>query len=93
MIEDETRARNIWARVRLTFSADVREVERNEERFDTLCDEICEKHGPVMALIKPFTDFHLFEITPTRGVLVTGFASAYAVIGRDFELAALLSSS
>ncbi len=93
VIEDETRAQNIWARVRLTFSADVREVKRNEECFDILCGEIGEKHGPVMKLIKPFTDFHLFEITPTRGVLVTGFASAYNVTGRGFELAELLSSS
>lgn len=93
LIEDETRAQNIWARVRLNFSADVREVERNEERFDILCDEIGKTHGPVMAIIKPFTDFHLFEITPIHGVLVTGFASAYDVTGRYFELADLLSSS
>ncbi len=93
VIEDETRAKNIWARVRLTFSADVREVKRDEERFDILCDKIGEKHGPIMAIIKPFTDFHLFEITPTRGVLVTGFASAYRVTGHGFDLAELLSSS
>ena len=93
VIEDETVAQNIWARVRLTFSADVREVKRNEERFDMICDKIGEKHGPVMAIIKPFTDFHLFEITPTRGVLVTGFASAYNVTGCGFDLAELLSSS
>ena len=29
-----------------------------------------------MDLIRDFTDFHLFEVTPERGTLVTGFAAA-----------------
>ena len=93
LIEDEHTAQNIWARVRLTFLADVKEIARDTPQFDEICAAIGQRHGPVMSVIKPFTDFLLFEITPKQGLLVTGFASAYDVTGPDFALADHLTSS
>jgi len=46
-----------------------------------------------MQLIREFSDFHLFKISPVAGVLVTGFAAAYQVKGEHFELIAHLRSS
>ena len=86
LIADEGSSQNIWARVRLKFRASVEELSREDAAFDNLLDSIGEKHGPVMDLIRNFTDFHLFKITPERGNLVTGFAAAFEVERADFEI-------
>ena len=39
-----------------------------------------------MELIREFTDFHLFKITPIKGSLVTGFAAAFAIEGDEFAI-------
>ena len=93
LIEDESVAQNIWARVRVKFSAEVSELSRHDPRFSGLCDDIGALHGPVMEMIRNFTDFHLFEIKPEQGVLVTGFAQAFSVNGPTFELTEHLSKS
>ena len=93
LIEDEEKSPNIWARVRLKFSADVLELARDEKRFLSLCNQIGQVHGPVMEMIQNFTDFHLFEIQPRQGTLVTGFAQAFSVNGPDFELTEHLRKS
>ena len=93
LIEDETVAQNIWARVRMKFSAEVSELSRDDPQFSELCDDIAEAHGPVMEMIRNFTDFHLFKIKPEQGVLVTGFAQAFSITGPMFELTEHLSKS
>jgi len=86
LIADEGSSQNIWARVRLKFRASVEELSREDAAFDSLLNSIGDKHGPVMDLIRSFTDFHLFKITPERGNLVTGFAAAFEGEGADFEI-------
>jgi len=86
LIEDEATAQNIWARIRLSFTGDWREINRADPEFDRRTAEIGARHGPVMQVIKPFTDFHLIEITPIEGRLVTGFAAAFSVIGPAFTI-------
>lgn len=86
LIADEAASQNIWARVRLKFTAQTIEIARDADEFEQILDEIGATHGPVMDLIRDFTDFHLFEITPERGTLVTGFAAAFQVEGPEFTL-------
>mgnify|MGYP001448322927 CR=1 FL=1 len=86
LIADEGSSQNIWARVRLKFKASVTELSREDATFDNLLDNIGDKHGTVMDLIRNFTDFHLFKITPEHGDLVTGFAAAFEVKGTNFEI-------
>ena len=93
LIEDEATAQNIWARKRIKFSARIEEISRDDARFEGVCDAIGTAHGEVMQLIREFSDFHLFKISPVAGVLVTGFAAAYQVKGEHFELIAHLRSS
>lgn len=93
LIEDESVAQNIWARTRMKFSAEVSELSRDDPQFSELCDDIAEAHGPVMEMIRNFTDFHLFKIKPEQGVLVTGFAQAFSITGPMFELTEHLSKS
>lgn len=93
VISDESQSQNIWARHRLKFQATVSEVPRADERFETACDDIRSAHGPVMDLIRNFSDFHLFEITPKTGVFVSGFGAAFDVLGADLVLGDKLTRS
>ena len=77
----------------MKFSAEVSELSREDPQFSELCDDIAEAHGPVMEMIRNFTDFHLFKIKPEQGVLVTGFAQAFSITGPMFELTEHLSKS
>ena len=93
IVEDEVSAKNIWARVRLKFKAEIREIKRDSQNFQIISDKIASRHGNVMNIIKDFSDFHLFSITPLSGTIVTGFGSAYKVTGIDFKLSDQPSSN
>ena len=86
LIADEGGSQTIWARVRMKFTADVLELDRNAHEFHLILDKIGKSHGPVMELIREFADFHLFKITPIKGSLVTGFAAAFAIEGIEFAI-------
>ena len=86
VVEDEVFAQNIWARIRLKFTAETMEIHRDKREFEIICEKIAERHGNVMNVIREFSDFHLFAIKPVSGVIVTGFGSAYNVSGVDLKL-------
>ena len=93
IIADESQSQNIWTRVRLKFDADIHMIPRNDARFGPVIDHLESHFGNIMSLIKQFSDFHLFHIIPTTGVIVTGFASAYQVQGPQFTITEQLTSS
>ena len=47
---------------------------------------ISNKHGNTINIIKEFKDFHLIKITPKQGTIITGFGSAYNLVGRSLEV-------
>lgn len=93
VIADEAVSQNIWARVRVKFDAQVTVIDRNSQDFHDIAAQMAEPFGPTMALIKEFTDFHMIKLTPQKGVIVTGFASAYEVAGPEFTIGAQLVKS
>ena len=93
IIADESHSQNIWARVRLNFQSDYQVIERGSDAFYQIMPHLEEAFGPTMSLIKSFTDFHLFKITPTKGTLVIGFASAYSVSGPSFTISEQVKTS
>ena len=86
LLEDEAAAQNIWARKRMKFNASIEDISRDDPRFGPLCEEFAKRHGPTMDLIRDFSDFHMLKLTPLSGVLVTGFANAYAVSDADLVI-------
>ena len=90
---DESKSQNIWARNRLKFNAEVIEIKRDEARFHELCDAFVSAHGPTMDLIRDFTDFHMLQLRPLNGVLVLGFAKAFTVLGKNFDITAHISKA
>ena len=92
VIEDESKARNIWARKRLKFESELVEIERDKNEFNAVCDVFADTHGPTMGLIRNFSDFHLLRLQPCDGVMVLGFAQAYRLSGEALDVTEHLRS-
>ena len=86
LIKDERDTKNIWARVRMKFQAKVSIIRRNVPEFQEITDIISIEHGNTINIIKQFKDFHLMKIIPTQGTIITGFGSAYNLIGKSLEV-------
>ena len=86
LIKDEQDTKNIWARVRMKFQAKVSIIRRNVSDFQEITDIISNKHGNTIDIIKEFKDFHLIKIIPIQGTIITGFGSAYNLIGMSLEV-------
>lgn len=93
VIEDEKSAQNIWARKRIKFDAEIVEIDRQSDNFNSICDVFESAHGPTMGLIRDFSDFHLLRLRPMSGVMVLGFAKAYRLEGETLDVTAHLRAS
>ena len=93
VIEDESKAQNIWARKRIKFDSELTEIDRETDCFNAVCDVFASRHGPTMGLIRDFTDFHLLQLRPKGGVMVLGFAQAYQLSGPGLAVTAHLRQS
>ena len=92
VIEDESKAQNIWARKRLKFDSELVEIDRNSDEFNSVCDVFAGTRGPTMGLIRDFSDFHLLRLRPRCGVMVLGFAQAYRLSGKALDVTEHLRS-
>ena len=86
IIEDENKAKNIWARIRLKFEAQIKVVDRKENNYNKVCNQIQNVHGHTLNLIKQFNDFHLIEIRPIKGSIITGFGNVFILDGVSLEV-------
>ena len=86
LIKNEEETKNIWARVRMKFQAKVSIIKRNVADFQEITDIISNKHGNTIDIIREFKDFHLIKIIPIEGTIITGFGSAYNLIGMSLEV-------
>ena len=84
-LQAENDSKQLFARKRLSFDADVELVPRDSARWCQVMDLFAGKFGDIMDLIRPLQDFKLFRLQPRSGVYVRGFAQAYPM--EDPELA------
>ena len=84
-LQAEDDSKQLFARKRLSFDADVELVPRDTARWCQVMDLFADKFGDIMDLIRPLRDFKLFRFQPRSGVYVRGFAQAYPM--EDPELA------
>lgn len=82
-IENEANADHLFARKRLTYQCTAERVERNKAEFDTVLEQFTVKFGNLIDTLRGLRDFHLFRLTPKRGLYVAGFAKAYAMDSDD----------
>ena len=84
-IEDEQQAKNLFARRRATLQCTADEIPRGSDHFETILDQLEQRFGNFMTLLKSLNDFHLVKITPVSGNYVRGFAQAFNLSGEGLS--------
>jgi len=84
IIQDESDAKQLLARQRLTFPCVADPVARDTAAFAVQMGALKQKFGPVMEHLEGMVDFRLFRLVPGRGRLVAGFGQAYDVDPLDW---------
>lgn len=79
LIEDESKAVNIFARARLEY------VSKAEICDFDMYDEFEAKFGKACSFLRKLNDFKLIKLSPINGVLTLGFGAAYRV-NKDMKL-------
>ncbi len=85
MIEDESRAKLLFARKRITYRATAVHIKRDTEEFNDRMQDFEEKFGSFMGMMRKLQDFHLFRIKPSSGSFVAGFARAFYLEGNNVD--------
>lgn len=84
MIIDEN-TQNIFAKKRITFNGKIEIIDRKTDLFNQLMDQMKNKLGDTIDMIKHMEDFYLIKIKPVSGLLVHGFAKAFVLHGEGLN--------
>lgn len=79
IIRDEAETRNMFARERLVFQCRVERIDRVDQRYEDVLDQLAARQGETVTLLRTLADFHLFALTPTSGSYVVGFGKAFEI--------------
>lgn len=83
MIEDESEARSIFARRRLSFDTNAELIERESEQWKQGIDVMQTRLGEMIDNLSQLGDFRLYRLNPVIGRYVKGFGQAFDVTGED----------
>ncbi|MGY6038292.1 heme utilization protein HutZ [Aeromonas sp. AE23HZ002T15] len=83
LIEDETGARELFARKRLTFDAVAEVVARDDVRWEKAIAALEGRFGEIVKGLSNLKDFVLFRLKPEQGLFVKGFGQAFRVSGDE----------
>lgn len=81
LIEDESVAKELFARKRVSADCEATLIERDSDEWKSRIAAMEDRHGSTMVYLKGMTDFDLFQLRPIEGRLVLGFGKAYRVFG------------
>ena len=84
-VQDERESTNLFARKRLGLDCQASPISRDEPRWDEIVSEFRQRFGSVAAMVSSLPDFVLFELRPTSGSFVRGFAQATAIDPSIFQ--------
>ena len=82
-IEDESRARHLFARRRLTCDCRVERISMGTPAWDAVLARFVEKHGGFMEMLKGLKDFQFFRLVPQTAIYVRGFGQAFELSGEQ----------
>jgi len=83
-IQNEAEAKNIFARVRVTFFGKASMIKKQEELIfaKTLLKD---RFGNFFDTVSAMPDFSIFKLTPEKGLYVRGFGEAFGFTIPSFE--------
>lgn len=85
LIEDETQARQIFARQRLMYDCTVQLIERHDPNWTIWVDQFKANFGNLIDMLRQLPDFQIFRLIPQSGRFVIGFGAAYEVDSSNIE--------
>ncbi len=85
-IEEESEAKNIFARKRVSYQCQVLRVERGSDLYNSVLSEFSKKFGKVIDVLKTLKDFHLYCFSPQKGRYVAGFGRTFIMEEDGFEM-------
>ncbi|WP_261817710.1 heme utilization protein HutZ [Vibrio gallicus] len=83
MVQDESQAKSIHARKRLTFDTTAEHIDKQSELGKAGVEALFERFGDMAHNLAQLGDFHLYKLTPSNGRYVKGFGKAFNVSGND----------
>lgn len=86
ILEDESAARNVFARKRLILQVTAEPVPKEDQNYQAILDAMQTQLGNTMEVLRSLPDFHLIRLQVGKGNYVQGFAQAYSVQGPELEL-------
>jgi putative heme iron utilization protein len=81
-IENEDKARHLFARKRVTLQCEASEIGSGTEQYKNIMSLFSNKFGKFMRLLEENQDFHLYRIQPLKGAYVAGFGRAFTIEGK-----------
>ena len=79
IIEDESASKQIYARKRMVFQCEAREIGQQDPTYQDVIRHLRRRHGEVIELLTTLPDFLLFRLVPLSGTFVRGFGQAYRI--------------
>ncbi len=83
MIEDESQAKTIFARKRLSFDTNAEHLARDTDEWARGIDILHARLGEMVLELSQLKDFNLYRLNPISGRYVKGFGKAFNVSGED----------
>ena len=81
MVEDEGTAKELFARIRVSYSVDSKMLDHDKEEWIKGIDIMAARHGDRIKNLSELSDFKLFKLLPISGRYVKGFGRAYSFAG------------
>ena len=77
--QPEQDQKNPFACERVVFRCRASEVFKNDPVYESRLDQMQNKLGDTVKLLRSLPDFHLFALAPGSGHYINGFASAFTI--------------
>jgi putative heme iron utilization protein len=85
IVEDESEAATIFARIRVNYQVRAEEIALNTEEYTAGIEILANKHGERINKLAELSDFNLFRLTPLGGRYVKDFGRAFAIAGNTLS--------
>lgn len=79
IIEDESEAEKLFARIRVNYHIDAEQQAVDSEGWNIGLAALQERHGDIVTNLSELSDFKLFKLLPKGGRFVKNFGRAYAL--------------
>ncbi|KII79825.1 HugZ protein [Vibrio renipiscarius] len=83
MVQDESEAKQVYARKRLTFDTTAELVEKQSPVWHSGIAALQARFGEIIDNLSQLGDFNLYRLIPESGRYVKGFGQAFEISGND----------